>query len=60
VLTASVTSMVQTASSHMGWPLSLAVFPLMYVVHRSYRLYFATFAETARPDVLVRTAKAGA
>jgi hypothetical protein len=60
VLTAGVTSMVQTAGSHMGWPLSLAVFPVMYVVHRSYRMYFGKFAETARPDMLVRTAKAGA
>ncbi len=60
VLTASVTSMVQTASSHVGWQLSLAVFPVMYVVHRSYRLYFGKLTETARPDVLVRTAKAGA
>jgi len=60
VLTAGVSSMVQTASSHMGWPLSLAMFPVMYVVHRSYRLYFGKLTETARPDVLASAAKAGA
>ena len=60
VLSAGVGSMVQTVSSHMGWPLALAVFPVMYGVHRSYRLYFGKLAETARADVLVHAAKAGA
>ena len=52
--------MVQTVNSHMGWPLALAVFPVMYGVHRSYRLYFGKLAETARADVLVHAASAGA
>jgi len=59
VLTAGVSSMVQTVSSHMGWPLALAVFLVMYGVHRSYRRYFGKFAESARPDGLVRAARAG-
>jgi len=60
VVSAGVGSMVQTVSSHMGWQLALAVFPVMYGVHRSYRLYFGKVAETSRPDVLVRSAKVGA
>jgi len=59
VLSAGVCSMVQTASSHLGWPLALAVFPAMYGVHRSYRMYFGKAAET-RPAMKVRAAAAGA
>jgi hypothetical protein len=59
VLSAGVTSMVQTVSAHLGWQLALAVFPLMYGVHRSYRLYFGKAAETAPPTVRVRAAGAG-
>lgn len=59
VLTAGVTSMVQTVSSHAGWGLALAVFPVMYGIHRSYRLYFGRMVET-RPEVLVKAAGAGA
>src|SRR5689334_13616382 len=40
VVSAGVTSMVQAATSHLGWGLALAVFPVMYGIHRSYRLYF--------------------
>jgi len=60
VVSAGVTSMVQTVSSHMGWGLALAVFPVMYGVHRSYRLYFAPLAEASRPELRVRAAAAGA
>ncbi|PYX51537.1 MAG: hypothetical protein DMG79_02865 [Acidobacteria bacterium] len=60
VVSAGVTSMVQTVSSHLGWGLALAVFPIMYGIHRSYALYFGRLAETLRPDVLVRAARAGA
>ena len=60
VVGAGVTSMVQAMTSHLGWGLALAVFPLMYAIHRSYRLYFSAFAESFRPDVLARTASAGA
>ena len=58
VVSAGVTTMVQTVSSHMGWGLALAVFPVMYGVHRSYRLYFGRMAETPRTEVLVRAAGA--
>jgi len=60
VVSAGVTSMVHAMSSHLGWGLGLAVFPVMYGIHRSYRLYFSKVAETVRPETLVRAAGAGA
>jgi hypothetical protein len=60
VVSAGVTTMVQAVSSHMGWGLALAVFPVMYAIHRSYRTYFSGMAETLRPQTLVRAAGAGA
>ena len=60
VVSAGVTSMVQAMTSHPAWGLVLAVFPVMYVIHRSYRLYFNAMVETLRPGVLVRAAGAGA
>jgi hypothetical protein len=60
VVSAGVTSMLQAVGSHLGWGLALAVFPVMYGIHRSYRLYFAKMAETPRVPVLVRAAGAGA
>ncbi len=60
VVSAGVTSMVQAVSSHLGWGLALAVFPVMYGIHRSYRLYFGPMAETPRTAALVRAASVGA
>ena len=60
VVSAGVTSMVQAMSSHLGWGLALALFPVMYAIHRSYRLYFGRIAETLQSGVLVRAAGAGA
>jgi len=60
VLSVGITTMVQAMSAHLGWGLALAVFPVMYAIHRSYRLYFNAMAESLRPEVLVRTASAGA
>lgn len=65
VLSGGVTSMVQTVSSHLGWGLALAVFPVMYGIHRSYKLYFGEMAEALRmntlpPESLVKAAGAGA
>ena len=60
VVSAGVTTMVQAVSSHMGWGLALAVFPIMYAIHRSYRTYFGGMSETLRPQTLVRAAGAGA
>jgi len=60
VVSVGVTSMVQAMSSHLGWGLALAVFPVMYGIHRSYRLYFGRLAENLQPPVLARAAAAGA
>lgn len=60
VVSAGVTSMVQAMTPHLGWGLALAVFPVMYFIHRSYRLYFNAMVESLRPEVLVRAAGAGA
>jgi len=60
VVSAGVTTMVESVSSHLGWGLALAVFPVMYGIHRSYRVYFGRMAETVRPEVLVKAARAGA
>lgn len=60
VVGAGVTAFVEAMTSHLGWGLALGVFPVMYAIHRSYRLYFGTMLETVRPPVLVRGASAGA
>jgi len=60
VVSAGVTTMVQAVSSHLGWGLALAVFPTMYGIHRSYRLYFGRMAEAPRTATLVRSASVGA
>jgi hypothetical protein len=60
IVSAGVTTMVQAVSSHLGWGLALAVFPVMYGIHRSYRVYFAGMSETLRPEARVKAAAAGA
>ena len=60
VVSAGVTTMVQAVSSHLGWGLALAVFPVMYGIHRSYRLYFGGMAEALRPGAMVKAMGAGA
>ena len=60
VVSAGVGAMVQTVSSHISWELALAVFPVMYGVHRSYRLYFGKMAETPQVHSMARAAGAGA
>jgi hypothetical protein len=60
VVSAGVTTMVQAVSSHMGWGLALAVFPVMYGIHRSYRVYFGAVSETLRPEARLKAAAAGA
>ena len=60
VVSAGVTSMLQAMTSHLGWGLALAVFPVMFVIHRSYRMYFNAMTEAANPHLQVRVAGAGA
>lgn len=60
VLSAGMTSMVNMVSHHFGWQAALVVFPVMYGIHRSYRLYFSRVVEALRTAPLTRTASAGA
>jgi hypothetical protein len=59
VLSAGMTSMVNLVSHHWGWQAALVVFPVMYGIHRSYRVYFARAVEPLRTPPLVRAASAG-
>jgi hypothetical protein len=59
VVSAGVTSIMQSVSHHPGWVLALAVFPVMYGIYRSYRLYFGWVVEYLRPVGLARGASAG-
>ncbi len=59
VLSAGLTSMVNLVSHHFGWHAALVVFPVMYGIHRSYRLYFG-HAEAVSAPLLARKASAGA
>jgi hypothetical protein len=56
VVSAGMTSMVNMVSHHWGWQAALVVFPVMYGIHRSYRLYFGREVETPRTAPLVRAA----
>src|SRR5271156_5847127 len=60
VLSAGMTSMVHTVSHHLGWQAALVVFPVMYGIHCSYRLYFRQAEEVPRTVPLARGARAGA
>jgi len=59
VLSAGMTSMVNLVSHHLGWQAALVVFPVMFGIYHSYRLYFGRAAEALRTAPLARTASAG-
>jgi hypothetical protein len=59
VVSAGVAAIMVSVSHTMGWQAALAVFPVMYAIHRSYRLYFANAAEARRLTPLTRVARAG-
>jgi hypothetical protein len=59
VLSAGMTSMVNLVSHHLGWQAALVVFPVMFGIYHSYRLYFGRAAEAMRTAPLARTASAG-
>jgi len=59
VLSAGMTSMVNQASHRFGWQVPLLVFPIMYVIHRCYHLYFAGAAQVPREASFARSASAG-
>ena len=58
VLSAGMTSMVNLVSHHFGWQAALVVFPVMYGIHRSYRLYFRGTTGARCTTQLARTASA--
>ena len=60
VVSAGMTSMTNLVSHHLGWQAALVLFPVMYGIHRSYRLYFSHAVEAVRTPPLVRAASAGA
>ena len=60
ILSAGLTSMTNLVSHHFGWQSALVVFPVMYGIHQSYRLYFGRSAEALPTPPLARAAKAGA
>jgi hypothetical protein len=59
VVSAGVAAIMAGVSHTMGWPTALVVFPVMYAIHRSYRLYFANAAEAPRLAPLSRVARVG-
>lgn len=60
VLSAGMTSMVNLISHHLGWQAALVVFPVMYGIYHSYRLYFGRPAEVVQPaQPLAKAARAG-
>jgi len=60
VLSAGMTSMVNLVSHHFGWQAALVVFPVMYGIYHSYRLYFGRAKEALPTKPLARGATAGA
>jgi len=48
VASAGVTSMVSTASQHVGWQLPLLTLLVMYGIYRSYQMYFGRVVAMAR------------
>jgi hypothetical protein len=60
VVSAGMASMVNTVSHHAGWQLALAVFPVMFGIHRSYKRYFEHTARSADRSLQAHSARAGA
>jgi hypothetical protein len=55
------TAMVNSAGNHIGWAATMALLPVMYGIHRSYRTYFAGLAEAVcQPPAQAMAAGAGA
>ena len=60
VLSAGMTSMLNLANHRFGWQAALLVFPVMFGVYQSYRLYFVRISEALRTPPLSRAASASA
>jgi hypothetical protein len=59
VVSAGVTSMVNSVGQHISWVAAILLLPVMYAIYRSYRLYFAR-AVQAVSQPLAMAAHAGA
>jgi hypothetical protein len=59
VVSAGVTSMLNLVSHRFGWQAAVVVFPVMYGIHHSYRLYFGRVSEALQTPPLARAARAG-
>jgi hypothetical protein len=60
VVSAGVTSMLNLVSHRFGWQAALVVFPVMYGIHHSYRLYFSRAEQADQRPGLARAAAASA
>ncbi|MGD0986965.1 MAG: hypothetical protein ABR874_04085 [Candidatus Sulfotelmatobacter sp.] len=60
VLSTGVTSMLNLVSNRFGWQAALVVFPVMYGIHHSYRLYFSRAEQGDHRPGLARAAAASA
>jgi hypothetical protein len=58
VLSTGITSLMTTASKHIGWQIPLLALPVMYATYRSYSLYFR--GAGAQPSPLLRAKAAAA
>jgi hypothetical protein len=58
VVSAGVTSMVNSVGHHIGWIAALLVLPVMYTIYRSYRRYFARAAEALTQPMAMAAAGA--
>jgi hypothetical protein len=56
VVSAGVTSMVNSVGRHIGWPTALLLLSVMYGIYRSYRLYFAKAAQAVSQPMAMRAA----
>jgi hypothetical protein len=50
---AGISSMVITASRHVGWQIPVLVLPVMYAIYRCYRLYFGRIVAMTRAAGLI-------
>ena len=48
VVSAGVTSMVDSVGHHIGWLAALLLLAVMYAIYRSYRLYFARVMQAVK------------
>jgi hypothetical protein len=59
VASAGMTSMANMVRHNWGWQAALAVFPMMFGIYHSYRLYFGRSAEAVTSTTTARAASAG-